>query len=112
MTVNNITITTNKLGKPVAEIKEYISRGQCCTIKCRDFKPLDNHFLKTDDIHLYNTKGLRNSKKTIMAYQGDAIEGKYITQGVENIKKLIQSIKQGVRVNLSSEEWYQQVFKK
>lgn len=92
----------NNLGKPVAEIGERISRDclRGTITKTRTFKPLGDHFLKRDNIQLYHTKDLKTGKTNLLAFIGDAMDGRCIANGVENVKKLVQSIKAGTKVNL------------
>lgn len=102
----------NQYGKKIAEVKEYVSKDSLrgTLTKNRNFKPLDDHFLRADNIHLYCTRDLKTGEKSVLAYSGDAADGCCVAQGCENVKKLIKSIKSGVHVNPYSSEWFKKVF--
>ena len=111
MIVKTVSVM-NKLGKPVVQIKEYVSRDSLrnTLTKNRNFKPLDGHFLRADNIHLYFTKDLKTGEKSMLAYAGGAEDGQCLAIGFEKVKKLIKSIKSGVHVNPYDSEWYKKVF--
>ncbi len=111
MIVKTVSVM-NKVGKPVAQIKEYISRDSLSNTltKNRNFKPLDGHLLRADNIHLYCTTDLKTGEKSILAYSGGAEDGHCVASGFEKVKKLIKSIKSGVHVNMYDSEWFKKVF--
>lgn len=113
MPVSKTMTILNNYGKPLAQVSEYISRDTLrgTTIKCREFKPLSSkHFLATDCVNLFCSKDLKTGKKSLQAYSGDPVDGNCITSGVDNVKKLIKSIKQGIHVNTYDKNWHKQVF--
>lgn len=114
MSVIKTVSIVNKFGKPVAEVAERVSRDSLrgTITKSRTFKPRGDHFLKRDNIHIYHTKDLKTGKTNILAYMGEAMDGQCLAVGIDNVKKLVKSVKEGIQVNLYSKDWYKQVFGK
>ncbi len=112
MPVSKTMTILNNYGKPLAQVSEYITNYRFSPItKRREFKPLSSdHFLAADDIHLCHYRKLETGEKDIVAYSGDPVNGKYITSGFDNVRKLIKSIKQGIHVNRYNKDWYKRVF--